>query len=54
MIKEYPEILANDPVYGPRAKEAANKIYEFTQFIYRVLGTGSSASLTAGPNSMPK
>lgn len=38
MIKEYPEILADDPVYGPRAKEAAAKIYEFTQFIYRVLG----------------
>lgn len=38
MIKEYQDILKDDPVYGPRAKEVASKIYEFTQFIYRVLG----------------
>ncbi|WHO86527.1 (Fe-S)-binding protein [Limosilactobacillus oris] len=38
MIKEYKEILQDDPVYGPRAAAVADKIYEFSQFIYRVLG----------------
>lgn len=38
MIKEYEAILKDDPVYGPKAKQVADKIYEFSQFIYRVLG----------------
>ena len=38
MIKEYKDILKDDPVYWPRAAAVADKIYEFSQFIYRVLG----------------
>lgn len=38
MLREYPELLKDDPVYGPKAIELANKTYEFSQFIYRVLG----------------
>lgn len=37
-LKEYPEIFKDDPVYGPRAQELSDKVYEFSQFIYRVLG----------------
>lgn len=38
MIKEYKDIFKDDPEYGPKAAEIDSKIYEFTQFIYRVLG----------------
>lgn len=38
MLREYPELLKNDPIYGPKAIELASKTYEFSQFIYRVLG----------------
>ena len=37
MIKEYKDIFKDDPEYGPKAAEIDSKIYEFTQFIYRVL-----------------
>ncbi|MGO3732337.1 MAG: (Fe-S)-binding protein [Vagococcus sp.] len=38
MLREYPELLKDDPIYGPKAVELAAKTYEFSQFIYRVLG----------------
>lgn len=38
MLREYPHLLADDPIYGPKAVELAEKTYEFSQFIYRVLG----------------
>lgn len=38
MIKEYPHIFKDDPVYGPKAKAFAEKSYELTQFIVEVLG----------------
>lgn len=37
MLREYPELLKDDPIYGPKALELAAKTYEFSQFIYRVL-----------------
>jgi L-lactate dehydrogenase complex protein LldE len=37
MFKEYPHILKDDPVWGPRAKKLAAKTYELTQFIVDVL-----------------
>lgn len=38
MLREYPELLKDDEVYYPKAVELAEKTYEFSQFIYRVLG----------------
>lgn len=38
MLREYPEIFKDDPVYGPKAKVFAEKCYELTQFIVDVLG----------------
>lgn len=37
MFKEYPEIFANDPEWEPKAKNLAEKTYEFTQFIVDVV-----------------
>lgn len=49
MIKEYPHLFdAGDP-YRHRAEELVAKSYEFTQFIYRVLGlTDVRAAFPAG------
>ncbi len=38
LIHHYPELLADDPVYGPRAQAIAARTYEFTQFLTDVLG----------------
>lgn len=38
MLKEYKKILQDDPQYADKAARLADKTYEFTQFIYRVLG----------------
>lgn len=38
MLREYPELLKDDATYYPKAVELAEKTYEFSQFIYRVLG----------------
>ncbi|ETI67052.1 (Fe-S)-binding protein [Neobacillus vireti] len=37
MFKEYPHLLKDDPVWGPKAKKLADKTYEVTQFIVDVL-----------------
>lgn len=37
-IHHYPELFANDPKYGPLAKEIAARTYEFSQFLVQVLG----------------
>ena len=34
-----PQILADDPIYGPKAQRLAERTYEFSQFLYRVLGS---------------
>ena len=38
IIHHYPELLADDPKYGPLAQDIAARTYEFTQFIVDVLG----------------
>ncbi len=38
IIRHYPELLADDPVYGPIAKAVAGRTYEFSQFLIEVLG----------------
>ena len=38
MMKEYHKFLADDPIYGPKAQRLAERTYEFSQFLYRVLG----------------
>src|SRR5690625_4099675 len=37
MIKEYPKIFANDPIWENRANDLADKAYELTQFLVDVL-----------------
>lgn len=34
----YPELFAADPVYGPRARALADRVYEFSEFLVGVLG----------------
>lgn len=38
MLHEYQFMLKDDPEYAEKAKELAKKSYEFSQFLYRVLG----------------
>ena len=38
IVHHYPEILAGDPKYGPRAEAVAARTYEFSQFLVDVLG----------------
>ena len=47
IINRYPELLAGDSVYGPRAKALAARTYEFSQFLVDVLGVELPAA--AGP-----
>lgn len=37
-VHHYPELFADDPKYGPPAKEIASRTYEFSQFIVEVMG----------------
>ncbi len=37
MLREYRVLLKDDPEYAQKAKEVADKMYEFSQFLYRVL-----------------
>ena len=34
----YPEILRGDSTYGPKAKALSGKVYEFSQFLVKVMG----------------
>jgi len=45
IVNHYPELLAGDAVYGPKAKALAARTYEFSQFLVDVLG----ADLPAAP-----
>ncbi|MBC1522343.1 (Fe-S)-binding protein [Listeria aquatica] len=38
MMREYKEIFKDDPEFADAARELSEKTYEFSQFIYRVLG----------------
>jgi L-lactate dehydrogenase complex protein LldE len=47
VVHQYVHLLADDPVYGPRAREVAARTYEFTQFLVDVMGitdVGASCS----------
>jgi L-lactate dehydrogenase complex protein LldE len=43
IVRHYPELLADDAVYGPKAKALAARTYEFTQFLVDVLGADPPA-----------
>lgn len=48
MFKEYPELLKDEPKWKEKAEALAEKTYELTQFLYRVLDvTDTGASLEA-------
>ncbi|RSL34813.1 (Fe-S)-binding protein [Salibacterium salarium] len=50
MLKEYPSLLKDEPKWKARAKDLADKTYELTQFLYRVLGvtdTGATLNTSA-------
>jgi L-lactate dehydrogenase complex protein LldE len=38
LFHHYPELFANDPVYGPKAQAVAERTYEFAQFLTEVMG----------------
>ena len=48
IVNHYPELLAGDATYGPRAKALAARTYEFSQFLVDVLGVDPAAAPT-GP-----
>jgi L-lactate dehydrogenase complex protein LldE len=48
IVNHYPELLAGDAVYGPRAKALAARTYEFSQFLVDVLGVDPIAA-PSGP-----
>jgi L-lactate dehydrogenase complex protein LldE len=49
IVRHYPELLAGDATYGPRAKALAARTYEFTQFLVDVLGVEPPA-VPVGPS----
>lgn len=38
VIHQYATLLADDPVYGPKARDVSTRTFEFTQFLVRELG----------------
>jgi len=55
IIHHYPEILAGDATYGPKAQAVANRTFEFSQFLVDVLAitdlkTGAQGCLTYHPS----
>ncbi len=38
MRHHYPKLFADDPVYGPRARAMAERIFELTEFLVHVVG----------------
>lgn len=46
IVNHYPELLADDAVYGPKARQLASRTYELSQFLVDVLGTTDSGSRT--------
>lgn len=49
IVHHYPELLADDPVYLPRARELAARTYEFAQFLVDVVGLTDVGGFGAGP-----
>jgi L-lactate dehydrogenase complex protein LldE len=48
IVHHYPELLANDPKYGPLADSVAARTYEFSQFLTDVLGITNLKAHTHG------
>jgi L-lactate dehydrogenase complex protein LldE len=48
IVNHYPELLAGDATYGPKAKALAARTYEFSQFLVDVLGVDPPGAPT-GP-----
>lgn len=46
IVNRYPELLAQDAVYGPKARELASRTWELSQFLVDVLGTTDPGSRT--------
>ncbi|MCX6543373.1 MAG: (Fe-S)-binding protein [Acidobacteria bacterium] len=46
IVNHYPELLAQDAVYGPKARELASRTWELSQFIVDVLGQSDPGSRT--------
>lgn len=38
IVNHYPELLADDAIYGPKARELASRTWELSQFLVDVLG----------------
>jgi L-lactate dehydrogenase complex protein LldE len=48
IVHRYPELLADDPDYAPRARALASRTYELTQFLVDVLGRTDLGAAGAG------
>ncbi len=48
LIHHYAELLAGDPVYGPKAQTLAGRTYEFTQFLEQVVGVTNVGGRCSG------
>jgi L-lactate dehydrogenase complex protein LldE len=48
IIHHYPEILAGDPAYAAKAREVAQRTYEFSQFLVDVLGVADETRRRGG------
>lgn len=46
IVNHYPELFADDAVYGPKARELASRTWELSQFLVDVLGSADSGSRT--------
>ncbi|AUJ31176.1 MAG: (Fe-S)-binding protein [Liquorilactobacillus nagelii] len=44
MLREYKNLLKDDPKYADKAAAMADKTYEFSQFLYRVLGVRNAGA----------
>lgn len=49
IVNHYPELLAGDPLYGPKAKALAARTYEFSRFLVDVLGAELEATADGPP-----
>ena len=48
VIHQAPDLLRDDPEYGPRARALAARTHEFTQFLVDVLGVTDVSARPAG------
>ncbi|MBM4425390.1 MAG: (Fe-S)-binding protein [Chloroflexi bacterium] len=48
IVHHYPELFADDPKYGPLARDIASRTYEFSQFIVEVMGVSDLGARFAG------